>query len=107
MEIPEKGWFIRKPADKPAHLSEVYYNGERVHRVTGLKVGIDANLPFVTLELELAGSDLAVELVQNLEALAADPVEMPDEADREPMSGQEASDMLAAAFAAEQRKTDD
>jgi len=106
MDIPKKGWFVRKAADKPAHLSEVYLNGERVERVQSVKVGIEADYPLITLELKLTGMPLQVELVQDIEAqkTAAIPVEIPDNSGREPLTGPEASDILDAAFKAEQRQ---
>lgn len=102
MEIPKKGWFIRKAADKPAHLSEVFFNGERMERIVKCKVGVDAESPLIKLELEFIGVDIAVEIVQNLEAQKGVPVEMKDLSGREPLTGSEASDMLDAAFQAEQ-----
>lgn len=106
MDIPKKGWFIRKAADKPAHLSKVYFNGERVGFVQQVKIGVDAEYPLITLELKLTGMPLQVDVVQDLEAqqAAAVPVEIPDASGREPLTGQEASDMLDAAFKAEQRQ---
>ena len=56
MEIPKKGWFVRKRQGEHAHMSEVYLNGERVERVRNLKIGLDAGFPLITLELEIVGA---------------------------------------------------
>ena len=103
MEIPKKGWFIRKSADKAANLAEVFLNGERVERISKVKIGIDADFPLFKLELELVGVPLAVEVVQDLEVQLT-PVEMTDDSGREPLTGPEASNMLDAALKAEQQQ---
>jgi hypothetical protein len=103
MDIPKKGWFVRKQADKPAHLSEVYFNGERVGRIRKLKLGMDAEFPLVTLELELVGPDLAVEIIQDLEAQRPAPIELKTgEGGTDIMTWKEAQKLVNDAFEAEE-----
>jgi hypothetical protein len=99
MDIPKKGWFIRKPVDKHAHMSEIYLNGERLRCVQQVRIGLDADFPLVTLELKLAGIPLQVEILQpEIRPDALPPMEIKEEEPCERMSGQEAGDLLAAAL---------
>lgn len=100
MSVPQKGWYIRKRAEQSAHLSEVYFNGKKVGRIRRLKIGLDADFPLTTLELEIIGAPVVVDIVQE-DATELAPQILPDIPGRERMSGCEASEMLEAAMAAE------
>lgn len=100
MSIPQEGWYIRKRAGQGAHLSEVYFNGKKVGRIRRLKIGIDADFPLTTLELEVIGAPVVVDIVQE-DATDLVPEVIADTTGREKMTGSEASDMLRAAMEAE------
>lgn len=103
MAIPSKGWYVRKRKGEAATNGEVYFNGEMVERIRRLKVGLDAETALTTLELEIIGAPIVVDIVQE-DVTELEPQVLPDPSDRKRLTGNEASKMLEAALQAEQYK---